>query len=109
MRMAVSRGIAFAMNVIVIRLIEGGRKIRQFSIRRIYDYRRSARLVVERLLPFDIECRHDCRVAPDSLQIRVAGGLPRRLKLRRLSECGNRNQQKEKSHVKFLPLRRARW
>jgi hypothetical protein len=54
-----SGGIAFAMDVIIIRLLKGSRKIGQFPIRRIHDYGCSARLVIVRLLPFYVECGYD--------------------------------------------------
>ncbi len=91
MHMAMSGGIALAMDVIVIGLLECGRQIGQFSIGRVHDNGCSARLVIVCLLPFDVECGDDGGVAPNSLQVRVPVGLPGRLELRGLSKRCNRN------------------
>ena len=90
-----SGGIAFAMHVIVVRLFERSRQIGQFPVGRIHDHGLSARLVIERLLSFDVECRHDGGVAPDTLQVRMPVGLPWRFELRGLPERCQRNQNRE--------------
>src|SRR5579862_8164883 len=96
------------MDVIIIRLFPRGREIGQLPVRRLHDHGLAARLVIKRLLPFDVEGRHDCVVPPYSLEVGVPIGLPGRFELRRLSERGDRKQKQEESHLESLPAYRAR-
>src|SRR5438128_1612018 len=103
MCMAVPGGVAFAMHVIVVRLLQRGWQIGQFSVWRIDNYRFAAGLIVKRLLTLDVERCHDGGVTPDSLQVGMAVSLPRRFELRGLPERGQRNQKQEESHLKSMP------
>src|SRR5579871_1261679 len=103
MRVTVPGGIALAVHVIVVGLLERGGQVGQPPIGRIHNHGLATRFVVERLLPFNVEGRHDRGVAPDALQVGMTVGLPRRFEFRGLPECRQRNQKECESHRKSLP------